>query len=195
MKKGRIHLNILLLFSLFLMFGCQTILLPVSQNTITSPFKSYKEAGDVYIYEIQEGKTTGEELTILGMGHTSPNVETWDHITVEKMFMHNPNIRFEDLRENVQTFLNAKNRGLALKISFGETKKKSKGNVILHFLNLLRIEKTSGWNFEGLILLVDNVVVYKLMPPKGIVFIDKETVKRTPLGPLTNISDVPRIFP
>ena len=65
------------------------------------------------------------------------------------------------------------------------------GNVVLDMFNFRRKTRTTGWKFQGLIILNGERVVYKLESgePKILELEDREN----PLGPLQEISVTPNL--
>ena len=182
-------LNILFIFItfIFIFSGCAS-LLPSSQITTKSLLgNSYQEVSALY-GKIKCGNTVRDlkkEGTILN----GPNVKIRNWFSVQQKFMHNPNIKHEDLPLGVQKFINAGEKGLAYEITLQNTQNKRKGNFFLDFLGFKRITEIKGWDFNGLILIVDGIVIYKLTPAEGTPEINRTEVQKKPLGPLQNAGD------
>ena len=66
-------------------------------------------------------------------------------------------------------------------------KKKRAGNFWLDALNFKRLTETTGWRFTGLIVLKDDLVVYKLWG--GQPSIQEAETSRNPLGPFQGFTE------
>ena len=60
--------------------------------------------------------------------------------------------------------------------------------MLLDLFNFRRKSTESGWRFEALIVIIDDIVVYKLWGGNPMIDQDKET--KNPLGPLQNSGDI-----
>lgn len=186
--KGKIFVFLSIIFLLAMAGGCTTSgqkFLPSSTEITKSPWESYEAASKTY-NQIEPGKTTIADLQKINIDpFKNENIKILNYLTVQQRFMHNPNIKLEDLPEGVQYFINAREKGtVAYEIILQNIKNKREGNFFLDISKFKRNVRTTGWDFRGLILIVNEVVVYKLIPPEGIPKIDKSLKKHQPLGPL-----------
>lgn len=167
---------------LFLVAGCAS-LLPTSKTTVKSPWQDFDSAKADY-EKITPGKTTIEELNNTGFDpHTVPNIRILNATDTINIFMQNPSMRIENLDPGVQKCAEAKTRCTSYRIEPSIIDGKRIGNVLLDLLTFKRHTVSTGWEFRGLIILVDNVVVYK-DPAGGRPSISTEEVQVKPLGPL-----------
>ncbi|MFZ5908012.1 MAG: hypothetical protein ACOYVJ_11525 [Nitrospirota bacterium] len=74
------------------------------------------------------------------------------------------------------------------KINVKNISRERHGSVMLDLLNFKRKTQESGWQFEALIVIVDNKVIYKLLGGKPMVDETRDTIN--PLGPLQDPSDL-----
>ena len=81
--------------------------------------------------------------------------------------------------------INAKERSRAFELILRNDNKKRYGNLFLDILGFKRLTHETGWEFDGLILLDDDTVVYKLS--SGQPLISREDRDVRPLGPLQEI--------
>jgi hypothetical protein len=67
------------------------------------------------------------------------------------------------------------------------------GNFFLDFLNFKRQTLTTGWKFSALIVVVDQMVVYKQWTgqPK----IESTDLRTNPLGPLQGMGEALKVVP
>lgn len=167
-----------------LISGCSS-LLPSTKIYTESPWESYDAIRDAYD-NIVPGQTTLKELEVLGFDpYKTPNVEFLNYLDIIQKFMPNQSIRIEDLDPAIQTCLKAKDGCSGLKVSPELIRNKRYGNLFLDLFNFDRKTRTSGWRFDALLVVVDNVIVYKLSSGQPKVLRDEN--KRNPLGPLQDI--------
>ena len=164
--------------------GCST-LLPSAKQYTESPWKSYEAVKNAFD-KIVPGQTTLKDLETLGFGPgQTPNVELLNYLDIIQKFMPNQSIRIEDLDPAIQTCLKVKDLCTGLKVSPEWTGNKRYGNLFLDLFNFERKTKISGWRFEALLVVIDDVVVYKLSSGQPKVLRDEN--KRNPLGPIQDI--------
>jgi len=166
------------------MSNCST-LLPSTKQYTESPWGSYEDVKNAFD-NIVPGQTTLKDLEALGFspGQT-PNVELLNYLDIIQKFMPNQSIRIEDLDPAIQTCLKVKDLCTGLRVSPEFIGNKRYGNLFLDLLNFERKTKISGWRFEALLVVIDNVVVYKLSSGQPKVLRDEN--KRNPLGPIQDI--------
>jgi hypothetical protein len=174
----------LLVMSLFcfLYAGC-AFLLPTGKTTIISPWQDFDGAKAQYDKIIPE-KTTAEELSSMGFNpHTVPNIRILNATDTINIFMQNPSMRIESLDPGIQKCAEARTRCTSYRIEPSVVKGKRIGNVFLDLLTFKRHTVSTGWEFRGLVILVDNVVVYK-DSAGGRPLVSTEDIQIKPLGPL-----------
>ena len=179
---------LLTVFFCFLFAGC-TSLLPSSKITIDSPWKEFDSAKADY-GKIFPGKTTIEELNQIGFDpYKVPNMRILNSTDTINVFMQNPSIRIEDLDAGVQKCFEMKARCTSYRIEPSIQDSKRVGNFWLDLFAFKRHTVFTGWEFRGLIIIVDNVVVYK-DPEGGRPSIHTEDVQNKPLGPLQEAASI-----
>ncbi len=170
--------------------GCSN-LLPTVEQTTESKWKSYEETKQSFD-KIAPGKTTIGELNDLGFDpFVNPNIKLLNYLDIIQIFIPNESIRMTDLHPDIRVCLKAKAACRGYEISPKITHSERYGNVALDVFNFRRKTRTTGWKFQGLIILNGELVVYKLEggEPKILELEDKEN----PLGPLQNISVSPNL--
>jgi hypothetical protein len=179
--------NSLVLFVLSLMFtGCSS-LLPSSTTTVLSPWQSFESAKMSY-EKIIPLVTTVDDLKNNGYDPSKmPNIKIMNVTEVINLFMPNPSIKKEDLDPGIQKCIESKDRCTAYQISPNKIYAKRVGNFWLDTLTFKRHTKNTGWEFRGLITIVDHVVTYR-DPPGGRPFIHTEQVDIKPLGPIQEVA-------
>ena len=175
-------------FLLFIFVGCSS-LLPSSKAIIISPWQDFDSAKAEY-EKIIPGQTTIEELNKLGFSpYTGPNIRILNATDTINIFMQSPSIKIEDLDSGVQKCAQVKARCTSYRIEPSILQTQRIGNFWLDILHFKRHTKATGWEFRGLIVIIDNVVVYK-DPVGGRPTIHTEEIQNQPLGPFQDSSDI-----
>ena len=173
-----------LLAAMCLAGGC-TSLLPRSQEITASPWESYREAQLAFDL-IVPNQTTEEELYALGVDpQTMPNIAILNYSDVLRRFMLNQSVTLSDLDGGVQECVQAKTVCRGFEINQRLVKKHRNGSFWLDLLGFRRETHTQGFRFNGLVLLKDRVVVYKLTGGQPVIHESEEA--NNPLGPVQSI--------
>jgi hypothetical protein len=175
--------------SLTFLTGCTSLngdkLLP-STETKVKGFSSYEDAYGAY-QSIYEGQTRVTELASIGFDpETSPNVTVLRYTDVVSIFLSNPSLTKNDIPKGILDCLEAQNGCVAYRFKMENIHKERYGNFVVDALNFRKRTHTSGWTFEILIVVVDDIVVYALH--SGSKHIDRSEIKRNPLGPLQDLN-------
>jgi hypothetical protein len=186
MKTCLKFLTISLLF--MIMTGCAN-LLPSTQVTVKSPWKDYDSAKSDYA-KIIPGKTTLDELSKMGITpYHVANIRILNATEIISIFMPTPAIRIADLELGIQQCIKSKDDCVAYRIEPSLLESKRIGNFWLDMLSFKRDTVTTGWEFRGLITIVNDVVTYK-DPAGGRPAIKTEEIQKKPLGPFQDIGGV-----
>jgi len=182
-------LNFLVIFMLLLIFtGCAN-LLPSSKVMVKSPWKDYDSARLDY-EKIIPGTTTVAELKKMGFTpDETANIRIMNATEVINVFMPTPSIIIENLDPGIQKCIESKDRCTAYKIEPSILEATRKGSVCLDLFGFKRDTVSSGWEFRGLIIIVDAVVTYR-DPAGGRLSINTEEIQKKPLGPLQDIGGI-----
>ncbi|WP_353570080.1 hypothetical protein [Candidatus Albibeggiatoa sp. nov. BB20] len=170
------------------MTGCAG-LLPEIKKTTKSPWKTFGEAKKSFDLIVPE-KTTKEELKLLGFDpFETPNVKLITYLDVLERFVPNQAVQLQHLHPQIRACLEAKGACHGYEVKPSNLQSKRYGNAVLDLLNFRRKTITSGWRFDAIIVLNEEVVIYKLWggEPNVLEFEDK----KNPLGPL---QDIGRVF-
>lgn len=163
--------------AIFSLTGC-TMLLPSEKATVESPWNTFDDAKAAYD-RIIPGKSTLEELKGLGFDFDkTPNLKVSNYLDIAAMVQ---SIRFEDLDPGLQACLRAKTDCNSYVFEPRRTHTVRIGSFWLDFLNFRRKSHETGWQFKALIVMVNNLVTYKLW--NGTRYIDELKDSRNPLGP------------
>lgn len=196
MKKA--CLQSLCICSVLLVFtGCAN-LLPSSKTTVDSPWQDFNSAKLEY-EKIIPDITTLDDLKNMNF-HPSqiPNIRILNVTEIIGVFLPNPSIKLEDLDPGIKKCIANKHRCTAYRIEPGVIDAKRVGNLWADLFTFKRHTIISGWEFRGLITIVDDVVTYR-DPAGGRPLVRTEEVVKRPLGPLQEvgtiaIGELPRLW-
>ena len=162
-------------------------MLPRSTESTTSPWRTYEEAQEAFDV-IEPGWTTAYELKALSLDpETNPNIAILNYSDVLRRFLVNPSVTLADLDQGVRECISAKIDCHGFEVSQKSVRKHRNGSFWLDFLGFRKETHTAGWRFNGLILLIDGVVIYKLTGGQPAILEQEES--RTPLGPVQAVGD------
>jgi hypothetical protein len=168
-----------------LLSGCGA-LLPKSKEVTASPWQSYQAAQDTFD-KIVPGQTTVADLRRMALDPAeNPNIAILNYADVMRKFMLNQSFSINDLDQGVRDCVMAKVACRGFEVTQSMVNKNRQGNVVLDVLGFYRETQTSGWRFNGLILVKEGVVVYKLTSGQPILQGTEEA--KNPLGPVQAIS-------
>src|SRR5436190_23448891 len=172
------------LLACLLVPGC-TSLLPKSKEATASPWQTYQDAQETFD-KIVPGHTTIADLRVMSLDPGSnANIAILNYADVMRKFMLNQSFSINDLDTGVRECVLAKIGCRGFEINQSLVNKQRLGNVVLDVLGFQRETHTDGWRFNGLILLKDNVVVYKLTGGQPV--IQQKEENQNPLGPVQAI--------
>lgn len=161
--------------------GCSS-LLPSSKQVTASPWESYQEA-ELTFDKILPGVTTEADLRELKLEPgTNPNIAILNYSDVLMRFMPHASISIADLDSGVRQCISAKTGCKGFEVSQGSMAKSRNGNFVADVLGFSRATQITGWKFNGLLLIKDGVVIYKLTG--GQPSIAQHETETTPLGPV-----------
>lgn len=167
-------------------WGCSSML-PRAEVVTISPWHSFEEAQQVFD-KIIPYKTTVADLGTLGLDPVrNPNITLLNYSDVLRRFIPSPSINAQDLDEGVKECIRAKSACEGYEVNQSMMKRKRYGNFWADFLNFRRKVDVVGWRFDGVILIKNKVVVYKLTG--GAPAIHEFEESRNPLGPLQGIGE------
>lgn len=165
--------------------GCSS-LLPNSEATTASSWQSYAQAQQAFD-RILPGKTTAIELKQLNLDPGSnPNIVILNYADVLRRFMVSQSLSIEDLDAGVRECVVAKTLCRGYEVDQKLLNRQRKGNFFLDILGFRRETHTAGWRFQGLVLIKEGVVIYKLTG--GQPTIAETEHSTTPLGPVQSVA-------
>ena len=176
----RRHTAILLTLVLGLTSGCSGML-PVAKTTDESRWETFDQVKSSFdlVIPLETKKT---DLFKLGFDpYQTPNIQILNYLAIIQKFMPNTNITMADLPPGLRGCVEAKDSCVAYELKIQNIKSQRQGNVFLDLLRFKRQAHQSGWRFSAFIVLVDDLVVYKIWD--GQPRIEGEVYKKNPLGP------------
>lgn len=172
---------------LLMLTGCAS-LFSSTRSTTDGRWKGYSEVSSAFNV-IQPGHSTSADLKTLGFDPaSSPNVRILTYVDVIALFMPNPSITKADLPRPVRECIEAQEHGHAYAVELSDIHAQRHGNLFLDIFGFKRATHESGWRFKGLILLKDDLVLYKLS--SGEPAVSKEELRKKPLGPLQELDSM-----
>lgn len=180
----RIVIVMLALGLTILTTGCQSLFLARQQTTLTR-WTNWDQV-NLDFNKITPNQTTVSDLRTMGFDpKVTPNIKIMPYVDVVPIFMPNPNIHLADLPVGVRVYVQAKQGNQAYLVELENLNDKRHGNLLLDVFGFKRRTHQSGWQFKGLILIKDNMVVYTLS--SGEPDISREDTSVRPLGPFQEV--------
>lgn len=183
----RRYTSILLTLVLGLTSGCSGML-PVAKTTDETRWESFEQVKASFD-QIIPLETTKPDLQRLGFDpYQTSNIQILNYLAIINKFMPNTNITKADLPPGLQGCMEAKDTCVAYEMKTQNLKSQRHGNLFLDLLRFKRQAHQTGWRFTAFIVLVDDLVVYKLWD--GQPRIEGEVYKKNPLGPFQEPADL-----
>lgn len=166
--------------------GCQA-LLPTATSRTPFGWSTYAEAASA-LEKVVPYKTRRAELHALGFDPTdNPAITILNFADIAQRFPATAALSSDELDRGLRDCLQAGRRCTGYSINVKQVRRKRIGSFWLDTFNFRRQSETTGWSFNALIVLVDDVVVYALAGGQPAIR-EYETV-RNPLGPLQSLGD------
>lgn len=183
MKRYKFIVRPALVWGLVLLTGCAS-LLPQSKNE-SSAFNTFDEARAA-IEGLRPMQSDLATLTAMGIDPTKhPNTTLLTHADVVRRFVPGSVLTKKDLDAGIVACLEARDACRGMDVVAARIAKRRTGNFFADFFNFSRRTDTTGWRFNAVILLVDNVVVYRTWG--GQPLLNDTEVNTNPLGPLQDV--------
>jgi hypothetical protein len=186
-SKNSTWLAARILFLLFLAFcsGCKT-LLPSGQESSNGNWKTYSHA-EATFKKIVPHKTTTSDLVELGIHfNETPNLRTLTYLDVMERFKLDSTI-FNNIKlpPGMKEALEQHEKCKGYELTVEHINKKRIGSFLKDVFAFEQTTQRTGWEFQGLIVMVDNTVVYVLY--SGSPKINKRESNKQPLGPFQGL--------
>jgi len=171
---------------LVLLAGCSA-LLPRAESVAQSPWQSFDDAQHSFD-QIVPYRTTVQDLRDLKLDPShNPNITLLNYSDVLRRFIPSPATDMADLDPGVQDCIKAKSACKGYEVDQKTLKRTRYGNFLADFLNFKRKVDIVGWRFNGVILMKDDVVVYKLTGGQPSIHEHEES--KNPLGPFQGLGE------
>lgn len=166
-----------------LLVGCSSML-PRARSE-SSPFTNFEEARQA-IEGLVPMHSDVASMTRLGISPGQhPNTRILTHADVVRLFLPSSLLKREDLDPGVLACLEAREACRGWEVTAARITRERTGNFWADFSNFSRRSETTGWRFNALILLINDVVVYRAWG--GQPRVNEIEVQTNPLGPLQDI--------
>lgn len=172
------------LLALALVLGGCTSMLP-RVRSLSSPFQTFEEAR-LAIDSLVPMRSHANDLRQLGIDpFGQPNTLILTHADIVRRFVPSALLQRADLDPGVLACLEARDACRGWEINAARISRKRTGNFFTDFTNFSRRTETTGWRFNALVLLVNDVVVYRAWggQPK----LNETEINTNPLGPLQEL--------
>lgn len=153
-----------------------------SNNTSFQSFDEARAAIEVLV-PMKSDRSALEKNGFSAAKH--PNTNLLTHADVVRRFLPSSLLRREDLDPGILACLEARDACRGVEILGARIDRVRKGSFWADFLNFQRRTETTGWRFNALVLLVDDLVVYRSWG--GQPAVNELEVVRNPLGPFQDI--------
>ena len=181
--RNRYKQMCLVLAASLLVGGC-TSLLPKSQ-TESPTFQNFDDAR-LAIESLVTGKSNLSTLSAMGIDPAKqPNTLILTHSDIVRKVVNGSVLSKEELDTGIVKCLNARDACRGWELNVARISKARTGNFFADFINFKRRTETTGWRFNALILLVDDVVVYRAWGGQPVV--NEVEVNTNPLGPFQDM--------
>lgn len=168
----------------FALSACSSLLPDAKQNTQT-PWHTYADAQAMF-EKIVPGKTRLAELKELGIDPVrTPNVAHLSHADLLRRLLPVGAFDIRYLDPGLQDCVKSQNACFAYQIEQLSLDRKRYGNFWLDFFNFKRKINVSGWQFDAIVVIKGDIVVYKQWSGKPSVHQLEE--ESSPLGPFQSI--------
>jgi hypothetical protein len=140
--------------------GCGN-LLPRSSTVAPSAFDSF-EAARTALERVVPYQTTTAQLRELGFDiQASANVSLIPYPQVITRLAPNPNVTLEMLDQGIRDCIAARQACKAYEFSISHQSRRREGAFFLDFLNFRRTTEVTGWHFEGMFVVRDDLVLFR----------------------------------
>jgi len=156
-------------------------LLPRGETITDSPWHSFEEAQQTFDQIIPHTTTSSDLKRLRVDPEISPNVTILNYSDVLRRFIPNPSIVASTLDLGVQECLRAATRCRGYEVDHRVLKRQRYGNFFADILNFQRKTDVVGWRFNAVVLIIDDLVVYKLTGGQPAIHDHEKSTN--PLGP------------
>ena len=164
--------------------GC-AVLLPSQKETVESPWNSF-DAAKAAFDEVRPGHTMLPDLHQMKLNpHKAPNIRRMNYLEVAQYFMPTQSITKDDLPAELRDCLYARDNCFAYRMTPANSRSQRNGWVLLDILGFQKKTTTTGWRFDAVFVVNEDLVVYKVWSGEPV--INRQKKETTPLGPLQSV--------
>lgn len=175
-------LRSIVMITLAVVLSACSHLLPDARQEIQTPWATYSAAQSMFD-QIVPGKTTLADLKSLGVDpDKTSNVALLSHADLLRRLLPTSAFDIRLLDPGLQDCVSATDSCFGYEIEQQTLDRKRYGNFWLDFLNFKRQIDVTGWQFDAVVVVKKETVVYKMWSGKPSVHRFEE--ERSPLGPL-----------
>lgn len=187
MNVGFVASRLFLFLALVVTTACSAVL-PKEVLVTRQPWQSFEETDECF-NRIVPHQTTVADLGTMDLDpHTSANMRILNYVELIARFLPHNGITKDDLHEDVQKCLAAKDACQAYEMRAEQRRSKREGNVLLDVFGFRRTTHVTGWSFVALLVLDGDTVVYKIR--SGEPHVDRTEKRVRPLGPLQDLDSI-----
>lgn len=170
-----------MIIAVIVLAGCDSML-PRSKAVAESGWGSFDDARAAFD-KLELHKTRADELAKLGFDpFANANVTLLNYSDLIRRFVPGTVALAESIDGDILDCIAVKERCRAVEVDINNSTSERVGSFFLDFLNFKRRTEISGWRFNAVVVLKDDVVVYKLWGGRPMI---KEVIEnRNPMGPL-----------
>jgi hypothetical protein len=163
--------------------GCGSLL--PSAHTESPTFQTFDEAR-LAIEALVPSRSGLAELRERGLTpDKQPNTAILTQADIVRKVFNGGVLGKDDLDPGIVTCINARNACRGWELNVAQITRARTGNFLADFVNFKRRTETTGWRFNALILLVNDVVVYRGWGGQPVV--NEVEVNSNPLGPFQDM--------
>ena len=175
-----------LLGGLLALGGCSH-LLPAARQNVSNPWKDFSDAKASYD-QILPYSTDLEAVRKLGFApYLTANMQVLNQAQVVNAVLPSPVQGRMAIAQGIADCVKVQEACTGYLMEPSAITQKRVGNFFLDFLNFKRNTVTTGWRFSALIVVVNDLVVYKQW--SGEPRIETTDVRVNPLGPLQSMGE------
>jgi hypothetical protein len=163
--------------------GCSSML--PKANTESPTFQTFEDARQT-IEALVPNQSDMATLSEMGLTPVrQPNTVILTHADVVRRFVNGSVLSKDELDAGIVTCINARDACRGWELNIANISKARTGGFWADFTNFKRRTETTGWRFNALILLVNDVVVYRGWG--GQPMINDVEITTNPLGPFQDM--------
>jgi len=191
MRKPELQLRAASVLLAAVLAACSSML-PRGEQLTYSPWQSFAEAQQAFDGIVPHQTTVAELKQMKLDPKANPNITILNYSDVLRRFLPSPSINSNDLDPGVQECIKARSACEGYELNQQTIKRKRYGSFLADLLNFRRKTDVSGYRFNGVLLIKQGVVIYKLTGGQPAIHEYEESVN--PLGPFQSGEVVTRVI-